>query len=57
MDDQRSDEVAKAARAFDESIARMEAAGAAYADAVEQRLDALGDDAQLANVDSAADFA
>lgn len=51
MDDQRNDEVAKAGRAFDESIARAEAACAAYAEAVEQRLNALGDDAQLANVD------
>jgi hypothetical protein len=51
MDDQRNDEVAKAGRAFDESTARAEAACTAYAEAVEQRLNALGDDAQLANVD------
>jgi hypothetical protein len=51
MDDQRSDEIAKAERALGDSMARVEAACAAYAQAIEQRLDALGDDAQLANVD------
>ena len=51
MDDQRTDEIAKAERALGESMARVEAACAAYAEAIEQRLDALGDDAQLANVD------
>ena len=51
MDDQYSDDIAKAEHALDESMARMEAACAAYAEAIERRLDALGDDAQLANVD------
>jgi hypothetical protein len=51
MDDQRSNEIAEAERALAQSMARVEAACAGYAKAIERRLDALGDDAQLANVD------